>query len=301
MLLAIVFPLLSTQSLTYAEIKVTPPLNWQPSPGNNSTSVAWFQNSTKSVFAIIEGQDSNFTLPLAFMAPIAAQFLADSGALESADQLSFGHSNYGFRYFLNLSALPAMKEDAMFVMLNSFGFGHYASADVPMKLMIILTEKHKDLYGILLTSPRENFDSVLNEIKPTIDSIQLSKSDIQVFRESLNNLVSKSQELTKKYQDEVGKWNMKIHDNLTMVTITDRYLTQFHALESDVKSLKVPNEYENIKDSFIRSLESEVASYQHFKNYLVTGNRSEDQLSIDNLSLAYQNEKTYSDFLSKNH
>lgn len=300
MLLTIVFALLLTESLAYAEIKVIPPLNWQPSPSNNSTSVAWFQNSTKSAFVIIKGQDSNITLPLAFMAPVVAQFLADSGALESADQLSFGHSNYGFRYFLNLSALPAMKEDAMFVMLNSLGFGNYASVDVPMKLMIILTEKHKDLYGILLTSPRDNFDSVLSDIKPTIDSIQLS-SDIQVFRESLNSLVSKSQELTKKYQDEVGRWNTKINDNLTMVTITDRYLTQFDALENDVKNLKVPNEYENIKDSFIKSLESEVASYQHFKNYLVTGNRSEDQLSNDNLSLAYQYEKIYSDFLSKNH
>jgi len=122
-----------------------------------------------------------------------------------------------------------------------------------------------------------------------------------MFSESLVVLVSKSQELTRNYQQEVGKWNMKIHDNLTMVTITDRYLPQFEALESDAKNLKVPNEYENIKDSFIRSLESEAASYIHFKNYLISGNRSEDQLSTDNLSLAYQYEQVYSGFLSKNH
>jgi len=122
-----------------------------------------------------------------------------------------------------------------------------------------------------------------------------------MFSESLIVLVSKSQELTRNYQQEVGKWNMKIHDNLTMVTITDRYLTQFEALAGDAKNSKVPNEYENIKDSFIRSLESEAASYIHFKNYLITGNRSEDQLSSDNLSLAYQYEQVYSGFLSKNH
>lgn len=127
------------------------------------------------------------------------------------------------------------------------------------------------------------------------------KSNIQIFGESLSVLVSKSQELTRKYQEEVGKWNLKTHDNLTMVTITDGYLSQFEALENEAKNLKVPNGHENIKSSFIRSLESEAASYEHFKKYLMTENRSEDQLSTDNLSLAYQYEKVYSDFLSKNH
>ena len=127
------------------------------------------------------------------------------------------------------------------------------------------------------------------------------KSNIQVFSDSLSALVSKSQELTRKYQEEVGKWNMKKYDNLTMVTITDRYLSQFEELENEASNLSVPNGHDNIKNSFIRSLESEAASYEHFKNYLNTGNRTEDQLSNDNLSLAYQYEKDYADFLLKNH
>ena len=127
------------------------------------------------------------------------------------------------------------------------------------------------------------------------------KSNIQVFSDSLSVLVSKSQELTRKYQEEVGKWIMKKHDNLTMVTITDRYLPQIEKLENEAKNLSVPNGHENIKNSFIRSIESEAASYEHFKNYLITGNRTEDQLSNDNLSLAYQYEKDYAEFLLKNH
>ena len=127
------------------------------------------------------------------------------------------------------------------------------------------------------------------------------KSNVQVFSDSLSALVSKSQELTRKYQEEVGKWNMKKYDNLTMVTITDRYLSQFEELENEARNLTVPNGHDNIKNSFIRSLESEAASYEHFKNYLITGNRTEDQLSNDNLSLAYQYEKNYADFLLKNH
>jgi len=127
------------------------------------------------------------------------------------------------------------------------------------------------------------------------------QSNTQIFTESLRVLVSKSGDLTRNYQEEVGKWNMKKLDNLTMVTITDRYLSQFEELENEAKALNVPNEYENIRDSFVSSVESEASSYEHFKNYLISGDKTEDQLSNDNLSLAFKQELVYADFLSKNH
>ena len=127
------------------------------------------------------------------------------------------------------------------------------------------------------------------------------KSNTQIFTESLRVLVSKSGDLTRNYQEEVGKWNMKKLDNLTMVTITDRYLSQFEELENEAKALNVPNEYENIRDSFVSSVESEASSYEHFKNYLITGDKTEDQLSNDKLSLAFKQELVYANFLSKNH
>ena len=127
------------------------------------------------------------------------------------------------------------------------------------------------------------------------------KSNTQIFTESLRVLVSKSGDLTRNYQEEVGKWNMKKLDNLTMITITDRYLSQFEELENEAKALNVPNEYENIKDSFVSSVESEASSYEHFKNYLISGDKTEDQLSNDKLSLAFKQELVYADFLSKNH
>jgi len=127
------------------------------------------------------------------------------------------------------------------------------------------------------------------------------QSNTQIFTESLRVLVSKSGDLTRNYQEDVGKWNMKKLDNLTMVTITDRYLSQFEELENEAKALNVPKEYENIRDSFVSSVESEASSYEHFKNYLITGDKTEDQLSNDKLSLAFKQELVYADFLSKNH
>ena len=47
-----------------ADVSIKEPLNWQASPNNNSTNMAWFQNSTQSIFAIIKTPDSGaFPIP----------------------------------------------------------------------------------------------------------------------------------------------------------------------------------------------------------------------------------------------
>lgn len=204
LILAIVFSLLSIQSFASAEINITPPPNWQPAPTNNSTQMVWFQNSTKNVFGIVKPQlnTTSTVFPLLrvllpLLLPNAnsfiAQFLADQGVLESTDQTTFGKSNYGYRYFVNLnlsslskvlnssdtlvnnSAIPGISSDTL-VNNNAIPGMLSSSSDVPFKGMIILTLKQGDLYGIFFLSPRENFDSKLNELKPTLDSIQLSNS-----------------------------------------------------------------------------------------------------------------------------
>lgn len=167
------FSLLSIQSLVSAEIKLTPP-NWPQPPGNNSTVMGWFQNSTKSAFLILKAptSDSSFNLPIAFMTPLIGQMFADTGLLEYADQITFGRSNYGYRYFLNLSSpLDLVKVFPALVMPSI-----PKDVDVPFKMMVILTEKRGDLYAIFFLSPTAIFDSKLKEIQPTLDSIQLSNS-----------------------------------------------------------------------------------------------------------------------------
>ena len=137
-------------------------------------------------------------------------------------------------------------------------------------------------------------------VPPQLQEQSGNKCSIQVFTDSLRVLVSKSNELTSKYQQELGKWTTKENDNSTMITITDNYLSQFEELENEARNLVVPNGQENISDSFIKSINSEASSYEHFKNYLITGNKTEDELSIDDLSLAFQYEQVYSSFLLKN-
>lgn len=127
-----------------------------------------------------------------------------------------------------------------------------------------------------------------------------NKTALQIFIDSLRSLVSKSTELTSEYQLELGKWTTKENDNSTMISITDKYLSQFKELENKASDLVVPLGQENIKESFIKSISSEAASYEHFKNYLITGNRTENDLSNYEFSLAFQYEQVYATFLLKN-
>jgi hypothetical protein len=127
-----------------------------------------------------------------------------------------------------------------------------------------------------------------------------NNATLKAFTDSLRGLVSKSKELTANYQVELGKWATKENDNSTMISITDKYLPQFKELEKEGTDLAVPSEQQNIKESFINSISSEAASYEHFKNYLITGNITENDLSDDKFSLAFQYEQVYELFLLKN-
>ena len=105
--------------------------------------------------------------------------LADQGVLESTDQTTFGKSNYGYRYFVNvnLSSLSKVLNSSDTLLNNSAIPAMLSSgSNVPFKGMLILALKQGDFYGIFFLSPKENFDSKLNELKPTLDSIELSNS-----------------------------------------------------------------------------------------------------------------------------
>ena len=156
------------------EIEVIPPTNWKPNDTNNSTSMIWFQNSTKSVFAIIKAPDK-LTFPLFLAGPFMTEYLKYKGLLESSDQLNFGINNHGYRYFLNLSS-PSTLLDSSSGLIPAKDFLQEIPEgyDIPYKGMIILTEKHGELFAIIFLNPKDNFESVLNKIKPSLDSIQLT-------------------------------------------------------------------------------------------------------------------------------
>ena len=147
---------------------------------------------------------------------------------------------------------------------------------------------------------RQVFGESTGQSVPLTTEQSGNNTTVEAFTDSLRGLVSKSKELTAIYQVELGKWVTKENDNSTMISITDKYLPQFKELEKEGTNLSVPSEQQNIKESFINSINSEAASYEHFKNYLITGNATENDLSDDKFSLAFQYEQVYELFLLKN-
>jgi hypothetical protein len=179
-LAAVTFSLFSILSLGNAEIKFIPPPKWEPNPYNNSTAMQWYQNSTGSSFMLFKSSEAT-ELPLFFVAPLFAEFMAEKGVLESVDQITFGRSNYGYRYILNISSpSELLNSTSALINMQPSNFAPVTtipkSQDVPIKVMVILTQKHNEAYTIQVLTPSELFEPILNELKPTIDSIEVINS-----------------------------------------------------------------------------------------------------------------------------
>jgi hypothetical protein len=140
----------------------------------------------------------------------------------------------------------------------------------------------------------ETSDSVHNGSQELI-----SQTSLQEFRSSLSGIVNQSLILTKSYQDEIGKWRSNQYDNSTIIAITDSFVPKFVNLVNSAQNMTFPRDYKNIHDALVNSLKSETDSYKHFRNYLVSGNKTEDEISTDLLTKALQYEMIYSEFLSK--
>ena len=121
-------------------------------------------------------------------------------------------------------------------------------------------------------------------------SLQLQNTKAEAFVESYGKLVTDSRNLTQSYQSQVGKWKLKQYDNSTMVSITDQYLPKFQSLVDRAKALQPPQKFTRSRDFLGLSFQSEMESYKHFRTFLTTGLRAEDDVSTKFLSDALRYE-----------
>ena len=111
------------------------------------------------------------------------------------------------------------------------------------------------------------------------------------FHRSYEILINHSRLLTQNYQSEIGKWRLKQYDNKTMMSVSDNYLPMFQKLVGAVEALKPTTEnYIQAKEWYIKSLQSEIESYRHFRNFLENGTPVEDEKSAQLLSDALRYE-----------
>ena len=115
---------------------------------------------------------------------------------------------------------------------------------------------------------------------------------VNIFEESYAKLVNDTRSLSLSYQNEIGKWQLNQTDNGSMISITNDYLVKFQEISMEFQELKPPSEgYKRALDLFAKSIQAEMASHIHFRNFLATSNLKEDERSIQLLSDAYKYEK----------
>lgn len=121
---------------------------------------------------------------------------------------------------------------------------------------------------------------------------QIANADDIAFRQSWNTIAFETNDLTREYQAHEGKWKAGGYGNEEMVSIVDDYKPRYQSLIDRAEAISTPEKYKQSRELLVKSIDAEMASNDHFKNYLLTGDeweldRSEDLLS---LSLKYSAE-----------
>jgi hypothetical protein len=166
-------------------------------------------------------------------------------------------------------------------------FGFYAQFIIINQSQAIV----KDMLNVPSSSNSKTDSSVVNN----------DNNITQSFHIDYEMLINDSHSLTQNYQKEIGKWQSKQYDNKTMISITDNYLPEFQKLVSRAQSLQPTTaKYLQAKDLYVKSLQSEIGSYIHFRSFLVTGQSTEDDISTQLLSNALKYEiKSFAAFNNK--
>ena len=181
---------------------------------------------------------------------------------------------------------------------------------VLMEVLLLLTPLHinatiqlpksdgtKDaIFGNTLNNTENSFTTT-TITNPTNKSNMAAKDSTidetaHIFEESFAKLVSETRSVSLSYQNELGKWQVNHHDNISMISITNDYLQRFQEIVEKSEELKPPSSgYKRALDLFTKSIQSEMASHIHFQNFLATGDLKEEERSIQLFSDAFKYEK----------
>jgi hypothetical protein len=114
-------------------------------------------------------------------------------------------------------------------------------------------------------------------------------------REFIINLFDSVNSLSKEYyqyESDIGKEsvnnnnNNNNNNNMTIVNKTNEYIANLGKIISLAKEYNIQEEYKPVLNNYINSLNNEIESHIHYKNYILTGNNTENKLAEDLLSNA---------------
>ena len=116
------------------------------------------------------------------------------------------------------------------------------------------------------------------------------QSNEQSFANSFESVVNDTRLLALDYDAQVQKWQKGEFSNETMASTTDTYLPKYQELINKTNALQTPAGYENVTSLYAKSIESELKSNIQFRDFLLTGNKTESEASMQSLSDAFKYE-----------
>jgi len=106
----------------------------------------------------------------------------------------------------------------------------------------------------------------------------------------IESLFDKVNIASNNYQSEISFLNQSINDKETMINTTQEYIDNLKEIIVSAKKPTLQPDYKPVLDNYIDSIENEIESYIHYKEYIVTGNLTENKISMDLLSKAFNYE-----------
>lgn len=117
---------------------------------------------------------------------------------------------------------------------------------------------------------------------------QASQQDgvIDDSKKIIESLFDRVNTASNNFQSEI----LSINDNETMMNTTQEYIDNLKEIILFAKKTTVQQDYKPVLNNYIDSIKNELESYVHYKEYLVTGNLTENKISMDLLSNAFNYE-----------
>lgn len=103
-------------------------------------------------------------------------------------------------------------------------------------------------------------------------------------------MTQKSANLTNEYQNKIGEFQQGRITNTAMANWTSFYLKKFTNQLKEFDQTEAPKELESTKSKMSNSFMNQIKSYELFRDYLLTGNETNNQISTEFLSKSLKDE-----------
>jgi hypothetical protein len=117
-------------------------------------------------------------------------------------------------------------------------------------------------------------------------------SGFEKSEQIIQSLFDRVNNASTNYQNDIATLDLSLsnNNNETIVKKNQEYIDNLKEIISSAKKTKVQQEYKSLLNNYIVSIESEMESYDHYNKNLITGNITENKISMDLLSKAFNYE-----------